>query len=97
MSLLTDARTWVSAPLRRRIRDRYIARSGDDPESFQLAFAALSAQRNLRILGIFTRAKLHLNYMPNTYRYFAEALEHPIFDDVRNSTLRALPAPSDTV
>lgn len=95
VSLLTDARTWIPRSLRSKIQDRYIERSGDDPDLFKRAFVALSAQRNLRILGIFSRAGMHLNCLPNTYRYFAEALEHPVFDRVRNETLRALPAPAE--
>lgn len=95
MSLLTDARTWIPRSSRSEIQRRYIERSGDDPDLFKRAFAALSAQRNLRILGIFSRAGMHLNCLPNTYRYFAEALEHPVFSNVRQETLRALPAPAE--
>lgn len=93
MSLLTDARTWVPRELRERLVERYIARSGDDGETFRTAFAALSAQRNLRILGIFSRANRHKAHLPRTYAYFSEALEHPAFDSVRAETLAALPPP----
>ncbi len=93
MSLLTDARTWIPKPLRNKIISSYVRQSGDAPEAFRSAFAALSAQRNLRILGIFARARRHLEKMPNTYRYFHEALEHPEFDAVRNEVLEAVPAP----
>ncbi len=91
MSLLTDARTWISKELRTRVFDRYIERSGDDHTDFARAFAALSIQRNLRILGIFTRANRHLSAIPNTRRYLAEALEHPDFADLRDAALAALP------
>jgi aminoglycoside/choline kinase family phosphotransferase len=94
VSLLTDARTRVPRPLRESVADSYLERSGDDPETFKRAFAALSAQRNLRILGIFARAGRYAEYLPNTYGYFLEALEQPVFDHVRSDTLAALPAPA---
>jgi hypothetical protein len=94
MSLLTDARL----PIRRQLREdtiaRYLARSGDDPQSFRTAFDALSAQRNLRILGIFARAGKHLDHLPTTYGYFRAALENPVFDTVRADALAAIPAPA---
>ncbi len=95
VSLLTDARSWVPRPLRERVINSYLARSGDDRESFERAFATLSAQRNLRILGVFTGAGRHLECLPNTYQYFMEALEHPVFDPVRAEVSAALPAPDN--
>ena len=93
MSLLTDARTWIPETLREDVIARYLRRSGDNDADFRTAFAALSAQRNLRILGIFSRARQHLEYLPNTYRYFVEALGHPAFDAVRDDVLSGLPQP----
>ena len=93
MSLLTDARTWIPETLRAEVIANYLHRSGDDEDSFHAAFAAFSAQRNLRILGVFTRAGRHFEHLPNTYRHFVEALEHPAFDAVRDDVLSALPAP----
>ncbi len=97
MSLLTDARTWVPRSIRNQVMARYLDRSGDDAERFSLAFAALSVQRNLRILGVFARAGKHVSAMPNTYRYLIEALEHPAFIDLRETTLHALPPPAVSV
>ena len=91
VSLLTDARNVVSKADRLAICEQYVARSGDQPEPFNLAFAALSAQRNLRILGIFARAGIEGEYMRNTFQYLVEALEHPAFDVVREETMTALP------
>lgn len=92
VSLLTDARTWIPRPLREETIERYLARTGDTRSEFSLAFSALSAQRNLRILGIFARAGRFGPYMRNTFRYFVEALEHPVFSSVREQTLQALPS-----
>lgn len=99
VSLLTDARTDVPRSLREEILKEYARRSGNEPEALASAFAAFSAQRNLRILGIFARAAVrdgksfHLTKMPRVFGYLSEALEHPIFDEVCDDLLSGLPAP----
>lgn len=99
VSLLTDARTEVSREQRAQGIATYAARSGDEPQALATAFAAYSAQRNLRILGIFTRAARqgkphHLPKLARVHGYLAEALEHPAFAAVRYPTLAALPDPA---
>ncbi|MEO0915508.1 MAG: phosphotransferase [Pseudomonadota bacterium] len=94
MSLLTDARTWVPGELRRAVVAQYLQKSGDDRDQFELAFAALSAQRNLRIMGLFARSGKHLECLPNTYRYFIEALDHPAFEQIKTATIGAVPQPT---
>ena len=96
VSFLTDARTDVPKLTRDTYIAKYAALSGDDPEELGAAFAALSAQRNLRILGIFHRAAQmgkphHLPKVPRVFGYFREALQHPLFDDIRGAVLSALP------
>ena len=93
MSFLTDARTPISAEERDLTIEIYLELSKDAPESFRAAFFALSAQRNLRILGIFARAGKRLDKLPLVHRYFREALEHSMFDNVRHDALAAVPAP----
>ena len=69
-SLLADARRDVPEALRAAMTDRYLARSGADRDPFLLAAATLSAQRNLKILGLFTRLcrrdgkPRYLGYLP---------------------------------
>ena len=53
-SVLEDARRDVSVDVERAMIDRYIADTGHGPE-FERAYWALAAQRNTRILGVFTR------------------------------------------
>ena len=55
VSLLEDARRDTSPALRAAMRARYLAASGAEPEAFGHAAAVLAAQRNLKILGLFTR------------------------------------------
>lgn len=53
-SVLEDARRDVSPDTERAMIERYVAATGGG-EAFQRAYWALAAQRNTRILGVFTR------------------------------------------
>lgn len=93
VSLTSDARTDVAADLRQHAVEMWLELTGDAAEPFLEAFAAFSAQRNLRILGLFTKADRRLDALPRVYGYFKEALGHPAFDAVRDQSLAALPEP----
>ena len=55
-SLLQDIRRTVSPALEAAMIDRYLAaRPAVDPVAFRTAYAILAAQRNIKILGVFTR------------------------------------------
>jgi aminoglycoside/choline kinase family phosphotransferase len=55
-SLLQDIRRKVSPELEAAMLDRYIAaRPGIDAAAFRTAYDILAAQRNIKILGVFTR------------------------------------------
>jgi len=53
-SVLEDARRDVLPQVERAMIDRYVGAVGGD-ETFERAYWALAAQRNTRILGVFTR------------------------------------------
>ena len=53
-SVLEDARRDVPPAIERAMIDRYVAATGHG-EAFERAYWALAAQRNTRILGVFTR------------------------------------------
>ena len=53
-SVLEDARRDVPPAIERAMIDRYVAATGHG-EGFERAYWALAAQRNTRILGVFTR------------------------------------------
>lgn len=53
-SVLEDARRDVAPAIEREMIDRYVAATGQG-EAFERAYWALAAQRNTRILGVFTR------------------------------------------
>lgn len=100
VSLLTDARVAVPAPLRTSMIDTYAQRTGDDPDSLAEAFAVFSAQRNLRILGVFARAarrdgkRAHLSLLPRVHGYLVEAVSHPVFAGVAADDLLPAPGPA---
>lgn len=53
-SVLEDARRDVPTSIERAMIDRYLERTGRNP-AFENAYWVLAAQRNTRILGVFTR------------------------------------------
>lgn len=87
LSLLQDARRDVSPLLERAMLDRYAAaaRPGDD---FAADYAVLGAQRNAKIVGIFTRlAKRdgkprYLQLIPRVWALLERDLAHPALKPV---------------
>ncbi len=88
VSLLQDARLDVPADIEDRLYERYVAavqarEPGFEPAAFRFAYAALGAQRNTKILGIFARlwtrdSKPHyLRHIPRIWRYLERDLAHP--------------------
>jgi N-acetylmuramate 1-kinase len=82
VSLLQDARREVSPELERAMLDRYQSRCRAGPE-FEADYARLGAQRNAKIVGIFTRlhkrdGKPHyLSLIPRVWRALERDLAHP--------------------
>jgi len=84
VSLLEDARRDVSAALRRAMTERYLAAfPAFDRSEFLRSAAILAAQRNCKILGIFTRLwkrdgkPQYLAHIPRVWRLLEEDLRHP--------------------
>jgi tRNA threonylcarbamoyl adenosine modification protein YjeE len=93
VSLLQDARLDVPAATEDRLYARYVtavrAREvGFDEAAFRFAYAALGAQRNTKILGIFARLwkrdgkPNYLRHIPRIWRYLERDLAHPGLGDV---------------
>ncbi|MEZ5692978.1 MAG: phosphotransferase [Altererythrobacter sp.] len=82
VSLLQDARRDVAAQLERAMIERYIeeAQPGDD---FLADYARLGAQRNAKIVGIFTRLarrdgkQRYLSMIPRVWEAMERDLMHP--------------------
>lgn len=82
VSLLQDARREVSPELERAMLDRYCAATGAG-EDFLADYARLGAQRNAKIVGIFTRLakrdgkQRYLAMIPRVWEAMERDLEHP--------------------
>jgi aminoglycoside/choline kinase family phosphotransferase len=87
-SVLEDARRDVPPAIERAMIDRYIAATGHG-EAFERAYWALAAQRNTRILGVFTRLwkrdnKPHYRqFQPRMWGLLERDLAQPHLEPVR--------------
>lgn len=103
MSLIEDARRDVGPTLRAELWARYLATSGEDPEAFAAAAHTLAAQRNLKILGLFTRLcrrdgkPRYLGYLPRVWANLTGDLAHPSLAPLARFIARHLPPPESTV
>jgi N-acetylmuramate 1-kinase len=105
VSLAQDARVDVSEALEIALVSHYVrGRKGDDPlfdpAAFAESYAVMSAQRNTRLLGVFSRlnrrdGKPHyLRHQPRIWTYLHRALAHPALGEVRAWLESHSPAPS---
>jgi len=103
VSLLEDARRDTSPDLRDAMIDRYCRQTGVRGDAFMRAYATLGAQRNLKIIGIFTRLFLrdgkaaYLDLIERVWAHLENDLSHPSLSDLRHFVDTHLPPPSRTV
>lgn len=104
ISLLEDARRDVPAGLRRDMTERYLAAfPALDRALFTRSAAILAAQRNCKILGIFTRlcrrdGKPHyLAHIPRVWRLLEGDLDHPVLAPIARWLDRHLPPAARTL
>ncbi|MFQ5958010.1 MAG: aminoglycoside phosphotransferase family protein [Alphaproteobacteria bacterium] len=90
VSLLEDARRDVAEATVAAMIARYLAgRREIDRDAFAAAYAVLGAQRNAKIVGIFTRLwkrdgkPLYLDYLPRVWGHLERDLAHPALSPVR--------------
>lgn len=98
VSLLEDARRDVPEDLIADMTDRYLAAFPDlDRDAFAAASAVLSAQRNCKIIGIFTRLcvrdgkPVYLKHIPRVWRWLERDLAHPALAAMRAWLDRTIP------
>ncbi|MDE2228495.1 MAG: phosphotransferase [Alphaproteobacteria bacterium] len=84
VSLLEDARRDVTPDLVVRMKERYLAAFPElDRAAFEASYAILGAQRNAKIVGIFTRLCVrdgkpqYLVHIPRVWRLLQQDLAHP--------------------
>ncbi len=111
VSLLEDARRPVDPALAEAMLARYLAAFPEfERDAFMAAYAILGAQRNAKIIGIFTRLSRrdgkqnYLGLIPHVWGLLEGDLAHPLlgdlkdwFDAVLPPGLRCRPAPSAAV
>ena len=100
VSLLEDARRDTSMNLRLAMKRRYLDATGCNAVSFDLAYNALGAQRNLKIIGIFTRLCLrdgkftYLDFIPRVWDHLQRDLSHPNLAKLKSWVRRNVPEPT---
>ena len=103
MSLARDVRRDVSPETTEAMIAHYARETGTDPESFAAACSTVSAQRNLRILGVFARLSLHyrkphyVDLIPRTWANLMTDLDHPALAALREHVLATLPEPTPEI
>ncbi len=103
VSLLDDARRDVDETLREELLNHYLAVSHRDPDVFMHAASTLSTQRNLKILGLFTRLcrrdgkSAYLEYLPRVWAHLQRNLTHPALKDLSTWINNNVPAPDANV
>ena len=101
-SALQDVRRDVPPAVEAATIARYLQATGGDGDSFAAAYALLGTQRNLRIMGIFTRLCLrdgkprYLDFMPRAWALIQRNLAHPALAPLA-AALAAVPPPSQAV
>ena len=99
VSLLEDARRDVPEHLAAAMRERYFATFPTlDRAAFDASYAVLGAQRNCKIVGIFTRLCVrdgkpgYLGHIPRVWRLVEQDLKHPILAPLARWLDRHIPA-----
>ncbi|MCL4186062.1 MAG: phosphotransferase [Rhodobacteraceae bacterium] len=100
VSLAEDARRDLAPGLGTAIADRYAAAAGLPRPEFAAACAALAAQRNLRILGVFARLAMHhgkpqyVALIPRVWGHLTGDLAHPALSGLAAVARATLPEPT---
>lgn len=97
VSLLQDARRDVPVDVEAAMLAHYKA-VANPPADFDAAYAVLGAQRNAKIIGIFTRLwkrdgkPRYLSYLPRMWSLLERDLQHPALAPVANWFAANIPA-----
>jgi len=103
VSLLGDARRDVSKPVRKDLLQYYQSKSGIGPDKFSASCAAQSAQRNLRIIGVFARLCIrdgkpsYLDFIPRVWANLKQDLQHPSLSSVAQTVFQNIPEPTPEI
>ena len=98
VSLLQDVRRVVSPALEAAMLDRYLRSRRIDADAFCTAYDILGAQRNIKILGVFTRLAVrdgkaaYLDFYPRLWELVTRNLAAPALAPVANWFAAHVPA-----
>lgn len=107
ISLLEDARRDVSRSLAGAMTSRYVDQARQtgvdiDEDALRAEMAVMAAQRNAKIVGIFTRLHTrdgkprYLDYIPRVWHYLEHDLQHPALAPLKTWYDRNIPATART-
>lgn len=97
VSCLEDARRDLQPETVQVVLNHYLQQMAWDRSDFMAVYALLGAQRNTKIIGIFTRlaqrdGKMqYLDYLPRVWQHLHHDLQHPILNPYREWLDRVLP------
>ena len=100
VSLLEDARRDVSPELQATMLERYLSSSKIPKDEFVAAYNLLGAQRNLKIIGIFTRLSKrdnkpkYIDLIPRVWAHLQRDLKHPACVEIRDWVRKNMPKPN---
>lgn len=98
VSLLEDARRDVAAETVHACLQQFIAASGEDAAAFATRYALLGAQRNAKIIGIFTRLAVrdgkphYLRLLPRVWGHFLNDLRAPLLAPIARFVAQHVPS-----
>ena len=90
VSLLEDVRRPISLVLKERLLTKYIDLTNCDSKKLFQEMEFFSVQRNLKIIGIFSRLKYrdgkdtYMQYLDNAWNFIHIHLENSIFSDMKD-------------
>lgn len=103
VSVLQDARRDVSQDTETGMKRHFLKQNPQNRDDFEAAYAIMGAQRNLRILGVFTRlsirdGKVHyVDLIPRVWAHVQTNLAHPALAETRALLRETLPAPTPDI
>ena len=103
VSLLEDARRDTSKALQNEMLDYYINKSGVSSAPFLKCYSALGAQRNLKIVGIFTRLccrdgkEFYPTLIPRVWKHLMNDLSHPDLSVLKHWVEENAPEPDEEI
>lgn len=90
VSLLQDARIYVSETLEKQFIEYFLENSSFNKEDFLRAYYILGLQRGLKVIGIFNRkylrdgASLYLQYLPRVVEYCHRCLNSSFLQELKH-------------